>query len=310
MKPYVSDIRFKNPQGSEVATLAGIIRGGTSLGIEEMTVDSLILTGSYFLMDQSLDRVNCILKIQDIRAVKLYQSEEFTIHANDCPPAIQRAIFNKLLNKESYGEIEYKGYVIDKLERLFNAGDNDLLLPPAVYSFVNRHPYAIQYQVNALKEILTLKYGVSFSQDSNNKIVIPADGSLIFIRDGKERPLQKIIDGEPLYSNDFSSQCSSYFYMSSSMENSGKTKKMEEKKFSTSNEVKIRDKIFETFNIYYPAIFNPFDYEKLNTIFSIKRAFHSCRYCHSSDPTTGKEIVTYRWQTKQAWLDHLKTCRG
>ena len=307
LKPYVSDIRFKNPQGSEVATLAGIIRGGTSLGMEEMTVDSLILTGSYFLMDQSLDRVNCVLNIQDIRAVKLYQSEEFTIHANDCPPAIQRAIFNKLLNKESYGEIEYKGYVIDKLERLFNSGDNDLLLPPAVYSFVNRHPYAIQYQVNALKEILTLKYGVSFSQDSNNKIVIPADGSLIFIRDGKERPLQKIIDGEPLYSNDFSSQCSSYFYMSSSMENSGKTKKMEEKKFSTSNEVKIRDKIFETFNYYYPALFNPFDYEKLNTIFFDKKEPSILvGIVNSSDPTTGKEIVTYRWQTKQAWLDHLK----
>lgn len=91
------------------------------------------------------------------------------------------------------------------------------------------------------------------------------------------------------------------------MENSGKTKKMEEKKFSTSNEVKIRDKIFETFNIYYPAIFNPFDYEKLNTIFFDKKEPSILvGIVNSSDPTTGKEIVTYRWQTKQAWLDHLK----
>ena len=196
LKPYVSDIRFKNPQGSEVATLATIIRDVAPLRIEEMTVDSLILTGSYFLMDQSLDRVNCILKSghtgsEIIPKRRIYHTRQH------CPPAIKEPFQT---SKQSLTANWYKGYVIDKLERLFNAGDNDLLLPPAVYSFVNRHPYAIQYQVNALKEILTLKYGVSFSQDSNNKIVIPADGSLIFIRDGKERPLQKIIDGEPLYS--------------------------------------------------------------------------------------------------------------
>jgi hypothetical protein len=307
LKQYASEVRFKSPQGPEIETIIGIIRSGTSMNLEEITVDSLILTGSYFLMNQTLDKINCVLKIQDVRAVGLYESDEFAIAAEDCPPALKRIVFDKLNDKESYAEIEYKGYVIEKLERLFNAGDNDLLMPPAVYSFENKHPYAISYQVNALKEILNLKYGISFNQESTNKIIIPADGTLIFLRNGKQRPLQKIIDGEPLYGNDFSAQCSSYVYLNSSTANSGKGKKAEEKKFTTEGETKVRDKIFETFNTYYPALFNPFDFDKLDRIFVDKNEPSILvGIVKGSDPATGKEIVTYSWQTKQVWLDHLK----
>ncbi|HEX2959891.1 MAG TPA: hypothetical protein VHO70_23850 [Chitinispirillaceae bacterium] len=302
LKPYASEIQFRSPEGSERSTLDGIIRTGNPMRIEEIQIDSLILTGSYFLMDKSLDVINCVLKIQDIRAVKLYESEEFIIYKEDCPPALQRNIFNKLLNKEAYGEIEYKGKLIEKLEKLFNSGDNNLLVPPAVYSFEKKHNYAIDYQVNALKEILTLKYGISFNEESANKIIIPADGSLIFIRDGQERQLQKIIDGEPLFGYESSKPCTTYQYRSS-----GKSKNFEERKFSTSGEVTVRDRIFETFNKEYPLLFNPFEFDKLNQIFSDKKEpailVGNVKY---SDPNTGKELVDYSWMTKQKWLDHLK----
>jgi hypothetical protein len=161
--------------------------------------------------------------------------------------------------------------------------------------------------VTALKDVLTLKYGICFKPDTENKIVINADGTLIFIRDGKEWPLQKVVDGEPLYGNDFSSQCSTYKYMSLSSGSSGKVKKVEERKYTTPGEIKVRDKIFETFNNYYPALFNPFNYDKLNDIFvDNKEPSILVGIVKKSDPSTGEEIVDYRWQTKQAWLDHLK----
>jgi len=308
LSAHASDVRFRCPQGSEFGILVDIIRNGTSMRLEEMAIDSLILTGSYFLMNQSFDKINCILKIQDIRAVNIYECDEFTITEQDCPPAFKRNIFSKLVDKESYGEIEYKGYIVDKLEKLFNTGDNNLLTSPAVYTFVNRHPYAIKYQINALKEILNLKYGISFNQKSENEIIVNADGTMIFVRDSKERPLQKIVDGEPLFGNDFSSQNNSYEYQTESTTAEGvKKKKWEEKDFSTEGEINIRDRIFETFNGYYPALFTPFNYDKLNDIFADKEdSSILVGIVKSSDPTTGKEPVTYSWQTKQQWLDHLK----
>ncbi|NLD98314.1 MAG: hypothetical protein GX640_00435 [Fibrobacter sp.] len=308
LSTYVSEVRFRSPQGSEIGTLIDIMRNGMPMRIEEMAVDSLILTGSYFLMNQSLDKINCILKIQDIRAVNLYECDEFTISEKDCPPAFKRKIFSKLVDNETYGEIEYKGYVIDKLEKIFNAGNNNLLLSPAVYAFVNKHPYAINYQINALKEILNLKYGISFNQESENKIIVHADGTLIFVRDGKGRPLQKIVDGEPLYGSDFSSQNNTYKYSTDSTTANGiKKKKWEDRKFSTEGEIKVRDRIFETFNEYYPALFTPFNYNKLNEIFAVKKEPSILvGIVKSSDPSTGKEIVAYSWQKSQQWLDHLK----
>jgi len=69
----------------------------------------------------------------------------------------------------------------------------------------------------------------------------------------------------------------------------------------------VRDRIFETFNEYYPALFTPFNYNKLNEIFAVKKEPSILvGIVKSSDPSTGKEIVAYSWQKSQQWLDHLK----
>lgn len=302
LKQYASEVIFRSPDGSERNTLDDIMRRGSPLRIDEIPVDSLILTGSYFLMNHALDRINCVLEIQDIRAVKLYKSKEFTIYRNNCTPALQRLISNNLQNKKAYAQLKYRGIIIKKLEELFKSGDNNLLIPPAVYAFENRHPYAVKYQVNALKDILTLKYGISSNSKSLNKIIVPADGTLIFIRDEKEWALGKIIDGEPLFGNDYSKPCTTYRYRSPSSD-----KSFETKKFTTQNEIKVRDKISEVFNKYYPAIFGQFQYDKLDKIFYDKKEpTILVGNVISTDPNNGKELVKYTWMTKQHYLAHLK----
>lgn len=306
LRPHVSEIRFRSPMGNEMITLINIIRGGTPLALEDIPIDSLILTGGYFLMNKDLDRVNCVLKIQDIYTTNIYQSSEFTIFANDCPPELNRKLFNTLVNKEAYGEIEYKRCLIEKLEILFNTTDNDLLIPPACYVFVNKNNYAIPYQLNAFKEILNLKYGISYFPESKDSIIVKADGTVSFIKNGKERQLQKVIDGEPLYPN-FPSRCDSYEYSDTTSKGNGSVKKMETRKISTEAEFKVRDKIFEMFTCYYPKLFNPFNYEKLDKIFADRNEPSILTgIVIPPDPSTGKEIVIYRWVTKDEWLGDLK----
>lgn len=302
---YASEVRFKSSDEGKV--IYEMIRRGLPMKLNEITVDSLILTGGYFLMNKSLEKVNCILKIQDIRAVNLYECDEFTISQQDCPPALERILFNKLVDNKAYAEIKYKGYVIEKLDKLFNTGNNNLLLPPAVYCLENRHPYAIRYQLNAFKEILNLKYGIGFNQNAENKIRVIADGTVTFSRNSVEWPLQRIIDGEPLYGNDFSEPCTSYTIIRKPAEASKGSIHLEERKFSTDSEMKVREKIYKTFNKYYPALFDPFQYEKLDKIFAErKEPSILVGNVQVSNPVTGFEQVAYSWHTKRQWLDHLK----
>lgn len=311
LKPKVSEIRFRSLQGTEEKTIIGIIRGGNSLRTDEVAIDSIIMTGSYFISDQPRDRINCVLRIQDIRAQKLYKSEEFVIDSLDSPPQLQREVFSQLHDDESFGIISYGGRIIKQLENLFNTQNNNLLVPPSTYVFENRNPYAINYQVNTVKKILTLKYGISFLEDSanntSNKVIVQADGTLIFVRDGKTWELQKIISSNSLFKNEFSSQCDSYIYLRPSINGSGEYKKPETRKIVKPEEIKFRDQIVETFNNYYPKLFNPFNYDALNKIFvDTKEPPILIGKRISSNPKTGKEDVQYTWMTKNKWLYNFK----
>lgn len=311
LKSKVSQIRFTSLNGNEERIINGIGRIGIPLVTYDVAVDSLIMTGSYFIMDQLKNRINCVVKIQDIRAQKLYKSKEFSIDSVDCPPQLQREVFTPLHNEESIGMIRYRGQIIKQLEDLFNTPNNNLLVPPALYAFDKQTNYAIPYQVNALKNILSLNYGIRFLEDStnssSNKIIVRADGTLVFIRDGKSIELQKIIGINSIFPTNSLGQCNSYTDFFSPPGNSDELKKPYEKKIKTLQEIEIRDQIVKTFNSYYPSLFNPFNYDALNKIYyDTKKPSILMGKRISSNPNTGKEEVEYTWMTKKIWLDHFK----
>jgi hypothetical protein len=77
--------------------------------------------------------------------------------------------------------------------------------------------------------------------------------------------------------------------------------------WTTNNEQKIRDQLYWAFSEYYPSIFSPFNYEKLNEFF-VDHGAPSILLEKKvvDDQVTGKEEFKYFWQTKQAWLESLK----
>lgn len=315
LKPYVKDIRMNTFRGEEQTTIRSMILSGSAeyapIGIYEQQVDSLILFGTYYLLEGNLKQVNFALTVINNRSENLFQSNEYAISKTDCPPAIIREVFVKIRDKHAFGRIAYKGKLIIELNNLFNSANNNLLAYPAEYRFEKRHPYAIQWQVDMLKEILSLKYGIFFNSDSKNSIIVEPTGMLVFIRNGKERQIDRVIDGEPLLPVQFLEEFDSLHYIYSSMHTSAPYITMEAKPYVTAGEKTIRDRIYETFHTYYPQLFTSFNYDLLNKIY-IDKGHPSILVGTKlvSDPRTGKEIINYSWHSKQSWLAGLKKARA
>ncbi len=307
LTPYVNEVRLHSFRGEENAILRSMILSGSSeyapINIRERRADSLVLTGSYYLIDGSFDKVNFIITVINLQSQTLFQSLEYTVSKTDCPPAIKREIFSNLHNKEAFAEIEYRGRVIKKLDNIFNSANNNLLAYPAEYRFDKRHPYAIQWQVDILKEIMSLKYAISFNRTCKNSIILEPAGALIFIRDGNERQVDNVVEGEPLLPAEFLEEFDSLYYLHSSPHTGASQTRLEKKCYATVREKTIRDRIHETFNTYYPGLFSPFNYDMLDKIF-VEKAHPSILVGTklSSDPRTGRETVTYRWHSKKSWL--------
>ena len=310
LAPYVNEVRLHSFRGEENAVIRSMILSGNSeyasMRLYERRVDSLILTGSYYLVDGALDKINFVLTIINLQAQNLFQSNEFTIFKADCPPAIKREVFEKLCNKEAFAEIEYRGRLINKLDNLFNSANNNFLTYPAEYCFKKRHPYAIQWQVNILSEVLSLKYAISFNRFSKNSIVLDPTGALIFTREGIERLSDNIVDGEPLLPAKFLEEFDSLYYLHSSPNTGVSQTHVEKKQYATEREKTIRDRIYETFNTYYPKLFAPFNYEMLDKVFVDKPnpsiLVGTKLY---SDPRVGRETINYSWHSKKSWLAGL-----
>ncbi len=310
LDPYVKGIRFHSFRGEENAILRSMILSGSTeyapMRLYERQVDSLILTGSYYLLKDSRDKVNFSVTVINLQSQTLFQSEEYTISKSDCPPAIKRVVFSKLNNPNAFAECFYRGRVIKKLDNLFNSPNNNLLTYPAEYNFEKRHPYAIQWQVDHLREILSLKYAVSFSRFSKNRIILESSGAVVFIRDAIERQAQGLIDGEPLLPADFRDEYDSLHYLYPEPKGTEAVAHLEKKQYTTTAEKTVRDRIHETFDTYYPKLFTPLNYELLDRIFIDKE--HPSILVGTkrvSDPRIGREVITYSWHTKKSWLKGL-----
>jgi hypothetical protein len=188
---------------------------------------------------------------------------------------------------------------------LFNSPNNNLLAFPAEYVFDKRHPYAMQWQIDRFKEILAVRYGVTFPRSGPDTIIIEPTGAAVFIRGGNERQIVEIIDGEPLFPCRFSDAYDSLYYLYADRASPGQTI-VEKKNFETPGELTARTAIYEIFSTRYPSLFDPLDIETLERIFVEKdRPSILAGMVVDSDPRTGRERVAYAWHTKKGWLAAL-----
>ncbi|MGB7567109.1 MAG: hypothetical protein WBM07_04560 [Chitinivibrionales bacterium] len=237
LAPYAKEVVFNPFRGEENSTIRSIVLSGggeyAPIRMDEKKIDSLLLTGYYDLFSGDSSKVNFHVKIINIDARLIFESEEYTINKTDCPPALQREVFEQISNSEKFKEMEFRGKIIKQLDDLFhNTQNNNLLAFPTEYRFENKNPYAIQWQVEWLRDILTRRYGITMKDESHNGIVIEQTGSVIFSRDGKRYSRAKLIDGESLLPDSFPEEFNSYHFINTSMPASEEPK-IESKKCTT-----------------------------------------------------------------------------
>jgi hypothetical protein len=312
LAPYSKEVIFNAFNGEENSTIRSIVLSGggeyAPISMEEKKIDSLLLTGYYDLYSGDSSIVNFHIKIINLNARLIFQSDEFIISKKDCPAAFQREIFDQIGNDEKFAEMEYRGKIIKQFDDLFhNTRNNNLLAYPAEYRFVNKNPYAINWQVEWIKDILTRAYGITFNDQSADSIVIEQSKSVIFFRGGKQYSRAKLVDGESTLPDSFPEEYNSYHYINTSEPAVKEEVKVENRKCATQDENVIRDKIHETFNTYYPELFNNFNYSKLDSIY-IDQGHPSILVGTKvvDDPAKGKEQIKYIWQNKKDWLNSLK----
>ena len=311
LAPYAKEVVFNPFRGEENSTIRSIVLSGGAeyapISMDEKKIDSLLLTGYYNLFSSDSSSVNFHIKIINTAARVIFESEEYTITKQDCPAALKREVFDRISNSEKFKEMEYRGKIIKEFDDLFhNTANNNLLAYPAEYRFENKNPYALDWQVEWMRDILTRRYGITMVEGSPNTITIEQSGSAFFSRDGKRYSRAKLIDGEPLLPDSFPEEYNSYHFINTS--NAAVEEPIvESKKCTTRDEKAIRDKIYETFSTYYPALFNNFNYQKIDEVF-IDQGHPSILSGTKGkiNPATGKEEIKYVWQTKKEWLKNLK----
>ncbi len=312
LAPYAKEVQFNPFRGEENSTIRSIVLSGGAeyapIRMDERKVDSLLLTGYYHLFGNDSSKVNFHLKVIDIDARLIFESDEYTIGINDCPAAIRREVFDRISTPEKFREMEYRGTIIKEFDDLFhNTQNNNLLAYPAEYRFENKNPYAIKWQVEWIRDILTRRYGITMVDGSPNGIIIEQSGSAVFSRDGKRYSRAKLVDGESLLPDSFPEERNQYHFISSSPTPTQEETVIETRKATTRNEVAIQEKIYETFNTYYPELFNNFNYPKLDSIY-IDQGHPSILVGAKvlDDPAKGREQIKYKWQNKKEWLNSLK----
>jgi hypothetical protein len=306
--PFVKAVQFHPFRSEEDALIRTLILTGgdayAPVGLGQRRIDSLILVGFFYLFENQSDRVNYSFKVISLSGETRYESGEYTLNRSDCPPGLVRILFDPLQNPESAGELRYRGRLIGKLDDLFNSANSNLLLYPALYRFENRHPYALAWQVEAVKSLLSLKYGIAYSDTAAGRISIEPNGTLVFARSGQRRQIDRAVDGEPLLPDSFPEGYDSLKYLYGSVRGEDSSLKVESKSYTTAQEKAIRDRIHQTFAQAYPRLFDPFDRERLSRLF-VDKGHPSILVGRKGAELPGRESISYAWLSPQAWLDAL-----
>jgi hypothetical protein len=309
LRSYARAVTLHTFRGEEQTLLRSMVRSGgieyAPFGLTGQHIDSLILTGKYYLVDGKNDRVQVSIAVVGRDARTIFQSKEYTLVKSDCPPGLLRGVFDAIATEESWADVVYRGRILAKYLLLFNSPYNNLLLQPAEYRFESRHPYSLQWQIDIAKEVLATKFAVIFSNTAPATILLEPTGTLVFIRDGVERCIDNAVDGAPLLPEEFTEEYDSLRYLYAPAP-AGAAIVQEKRPYTTVRDKRVRERIYEMFTVQYPALFSPFNYKALDSLFVDKQ--HPSILVGAkqmSDPRIGREVIRYAWYDKRKWLAGL-----
>lgn len=255
------------------------------------------ISGAFSIIDSlSNNKINFKIKLSTIRGEKLFESISYVINpvSNDlkCKLMQEKSLTEVIKSAHNYIRISLE------LSKFFKKHGSAILQYPAKYSFTYDH-YADGIDVENVKTLLKMNYGIQLISNSQNKITIEHDGKISFenFENGK-----KIIHqtGNIVHTYDvdwgddnIQGDDSSVYYTENDSVFS--------RAFIQSDSV-IYKEIKNFMENNYPGLFNPFQYDILNALF-YKTDYRSILVGKVIDRE--KEIVQYKWRKKENWLKDL-----
>ena len=295
-----SNINISSLGSSSRSIVNTVVMGANNreITINEQEIDSLILFGNFIIdKDKSL---YLQISISNLLGTIIYESDEVKLIPKSLPHSFY-PIFDKINNH--FDAIKFRGEIIEKFDQLFSSVNSNLLEYPANYRFINSSPYAFSWQVDIIKEILSLKYGISFT-NSENTITINQNRVLIIRKNGITHSISDICDGKSLFKNIDKGNDSTLLFIS---KNGDGSVLLEEERLSPLAIVKIRDRVKDIFEVDYPNSFKNFNIENIKPYFSNKQSPTILTgSLESSNSNSGEEIVRYKWYRASDWLNALE----
>lgn len=294
-------VQFSSLDGNASALMYELLsnseRGNYHYTLRE--IDSLILSGEYHIANDTLLYCTLLLSTTTARTVA---TTTFEIDKGDAPPSLRATLFLPLSSERLYSEIQYRGRVIGALEKMIQSNEANFFYAPAKFNFILLNPYANRRQLGILKEVLSFRYGVTFSPKSSAKITIGYEGVMTIERKDKSVVLSDIIDGEPLFPESYIDDMATIKVPIKDIRSGNVI--YEEFEFE-SHDTYISDLIVDIFETNFPKLFTPVNAPELHRIFRNKENSILVGSLLKSDHLNGIENVRYKWSSARSWINRL-----
>lgn len=291
---------FRSIDGTASAVIYDLLQNQQATSSLPADLDTLILSGSYDIVDSST--VYCTIEISTTTAQRI-SKETFILTDSAVPPSLLVSLFHPIKNTGKREEIEFRGKIINKMDRLINSTEGNLFYGDKYFRFVKKNPYANIQEVDLLKEILIYKYGVLFTQKARATISVGYYGLVEIQRDGKTVSVGDLISGEALFPQTYVADMKK---LEVPVQDPVKQQVTYESRAFKPSEKYVRNRIISLFESDYPAYFTHFNPTELRTLFN-KGASILVGNVQKRDHTTGVEQVAYKWITSENWISALES---
>ncbi|MGM0443807.1 MAG: hypothetical protein ACQEQV_06440 [Fibrobacterota bacterium] len=264
--------------------------------IRNVQPSDLIITGAYTY--KNADSLDLTLTLKNgehqIRGTCVYH-----LTRHDASPHVRSALFDPFRSSDERQRLFKTRSVLSRLRRSAPREDSLLFQWPAVYNFINRRASADQGVALLLKEILTTAYGVHYSNESADKILLTRSGDVHFTRRGITVTVPALLPGQSPFPKSFTNAEDRII---SPVSDLSRGQMYYEHRSPREYEVSIIDSMKQFMEHEYPRLFFDFDRRALEDLFADKE-----RNILTGHITEAGTQVRYTWHSRDAWFNRLDT---
>lgn len=275
--------------------------GYEDIEIREARVDSLIVGTSLYL--SSSGKLYARFVVCDLGSQVRFQSEKLRVPRKGPEAEFLEDLFDIIDDGEGVEMLRFREAAIQKLSSNLMA-DPNMTSSQNIFAFKKDWTYANFEQVDAIEQILRVKFGFRFDPGSRDRITVNRAGGLEFRKRGKKLEIPRMIDVEPILGDDFKPEADSLIVPADEMATT-----FAKIPITRQDDRDVFDRIRETIENQLASAYNRMDFGYLSKVFADNQR-SILRGKVSSNPKAGREKVRYYWDSKQKYLNGLKRLVG